>query len=78
MAGTVEVVTTGARVVATVATEVVVAGAVVVLVHEQSTMRHTPSKVFFIQKAYLRAQKTAGRQECYIPDSAGEIWTSVK
>jgi hypothetical protein len=56
----------------------VVAGAVVVLVHEQSTMRHIPSKVFFIPKAYLRTQKTAGRPECYIPDSAGEIWTSVK
>jgi hypothetical protein len=50
---------------------VVVAGAVVVLEHEQSTMRHIPSKVFFIPKAYLRLQKSAGRQECYIPDRAG-------
>ena len=71
MAGTVEVVTTGARVVETAATEVVVAGAVVVLEHEQSTMRHMPRKVFFIRKAYLRLQKSAGRQECYIPDWAG-------
>jgi hypothetical protein len=71
MAGTVEVVTTGARVVETVAPTTVVAGAVVALVHEESTIRHIPSKVFFIRKAYLRLQKTAGRQECYIPDSAG-------
>ena len=78
MAGIVEVVTTGARVVENVASTSVVAGAVVALVHEESTMRHIPSNVFFIQKAYLRTQKTAGRQECYIPGSAGEIWTSVK
>ena len=78
MAGTVEVVATDARVVETIASTTVVAGVVVVLVHEQSTMRQIPSKVFFIQKAYLRTQKTAVRQECYIPDSAGEIWTSVK
>ena len=78
MAGTVEVVATDARVVETIASTTVVAGVVVVLVHEESTTRHMPRTLLFIQKAYLRLQKTAGRQECYIPHSAGEIWTSMK